>query len=205
MATANRVDTLYEPPAFIERAGAWLISTAIAFLALGTAAILEPLVAGLAVAELAGWLLLASAFVHGVNAFRGESVTGAAGQVFVGLLYAVAGLYFIAHPRMALGPLTVSLASVLVAEAVVDFIAWLGTRREDGSGWLLANAVATALLGELIFLHWPSTIPWAIGSLLGMNLIVTGISRLMLGAAARRTALAACSAVSVEGAADRMS
>ena len=188
MATATRADALHEPPAFAGRVGGWLIGTAIAFLVLGTMAILDPTVAGLIAATLVGWLLIASGFAHGVNAFRSESVTRAAGQVFVGLLYVIAGLYFLAHPLIELRALAVSLACVLFAEAVMDFVAWLGARRDEGSEWLLMNAVTTAALSVLLFLQWPSISIGVIGALLGLNLILSGVSRLMLGAAERSEA-----------------
>jgi uncharacterized membrane protein HdeD (DUF308 family) len=187
MTAATRADVFHEPLTFAHTTGAWLIGTAVAFLLLGTTAILEPEAAGLALATIVGWLLIGSGFVHGVNAFRSESVTRAAGQVFVGLLYVIAGLYFLAHPLIELGALTVSLAFVLFAEAVMDFVAWFGARRDEGSEWLLMNAVTTAVLSVMIFLLWPVSIE-AIGMLLGLNLILSGVSRLMLGAAERSAA-----------------
>jgi uncharacterized membrane protein HdeD (DUF308 family) len=187
MTAATRADVFHEPLTFAHTAGSWLIGTAIAFLLLGTTAILQPEAAGLALATIVGWLLIGSGFVHGVNAFRSESVTRAAGQVFVGLLYVIAGLYFLAHPLIELGALTVSLAFVLFAEAVMDLVAWFGARRDDGSEWLLMNAVTTAVLSVMIFLLWPVSIG-AIGMLLGLNLILSGVSGLMLGAAERSAA-----------------
>jgi uncharacterized membrane protein HdeD (DUF308 family) len=59
-------------------------------------------------------------------------------------------------------------------------------RGEGGSGWLLVNALITLLLGGLIWFHWPSSSVWAIGTLVGVNLLMTGISRLMVGLAARK-------------------
>jgi uncharacterized membrane protein HdeD (DUF308 family) len=50
------------------------------------------------------------------------------------------------------------------------------------------NALITLLLGGLIWIHWPSSSVWAIGTLLGVNLLMTGISRLMLGMAVRKLA-----------------
>jgi uncharacterized membrane protein HdeD (DUF308 family) len=47
------------------------------------------------------------------------------------------------------------------------------------------NALITLLLGGLIWFHWPSSSVWAIGTLVGVNLLMTGISRLMIGIAAR--------------------
>jgi len=186
MATHHWMDSFHEPFAFAHKAGTWLIVTALAFLVLGTIAMLAPLAAGLAVSILVGWLLIASGIMHGFNAYRTDSITSAAGQVFVGVLYTAAGLYFLAHPLILLGALTVSLACVLFVEAVMDVVAWFGARGEEGAGWLLANAAITIVLSALIFLHWPSISIWAIGTLLGINLITSGVSRLMLGAAARR-------------------
>jgi uncharacterized membrane protein HdeD (DUF308 family) len=45
------------------------------------------------------------------------------------------------------------------------------------------NALITLLLGGLIWFHWPSSSVWAIGTLVGVNLLITGISRLMVGLA----------------------
>jgi uncharacterized membrane protein HdeD (DUF308 family) len=187
MTTRQWIDTLHDPLAFAHRAGTWLIVTAIAFMVLGTAAILAPLAAGLAVSTLVGWLLIASGIMHGFNAYRTDNITRAAGQVFVGLLYTAAGLYFLAHPFYLLGALTVTLACVLFVEALMDVVAWLDSRGENGAGWLLANAAITIVLSVLIFLHWPSIATWAIGTLVGLNLITSGVSRLMMGAATRMT------------------
>ena len=70
-------------------------------------------------------------------------------------------------------------------EAVFELIAYFRVREERGSGWLLVNALTTLLLGGLIWVQWPSSSVWAIGILVGVNLLMTGISRLMFGLAAR--------------------
>jgi uncharacterized membrane protein HdeD (DUF308 family) len=80
------------------------------------------------------------------------------------------------------------LAGIILAEAVMEFIAYFRTRNQGGSGWLLVNVLITILLGGLIWVHWPSSSVWAIGTLLGVNLLMTGFSRLMLGMAARKLA-----------------
>jgi uncharacterized membrane protein HdeD (DUF308 family) len=70
-------------------------------------------------------------------------------------------------------------------EAGVDLVAYSAQRQESGAGWLLVNATVTAILGILIAARWPSTSVWAIGTIVGVNLLTTGISRLMLGTTAR--------------------
>ena len=167
----------FHVPAFL------FIATAVAFIVLGTVAIAAPLVAGLAVTTLVGWLLIAGGLMHGVSAFRCSSITRAVCQVLLGMLYVAAGLYFLAHPLIALGTLTISLACVLLVEAAMDLVAWLATRKDGGSGWLLVNTCATFALATLIWLHWPSVSVWAIGTLVGVKLMVSGFSRLLRGAA----------------------
>jgi uncharacterized membrane protein HdeD (DUF308 family) len=108
--------------------------------------------------------------------------------VILGIIYVIGGFYFLTHPLLGLGTLTLFLAGIIVAEAVLEFIAYFQTRGESGSGWRLVNALITLLLGGLIWMHWPSSSVWAIGTLLGVNLLMTGMSRLMLGMAVRKLA-----------------
>jgi uncharacterized membrane protein HdeD (DUF308 family) len=186
MATSNPSETFNEPMPVVHKAGTWFIVTAVAFIVLGTMAIIAPYVAGLAVATLVGWLLVVGGVMHIVNAFRSGSVTRAIWQSLVGLFYLVAGVYFLANPVIALGTLTLMLAFVLFFEAIMDLVTWFATRREDGSGWLLVNMLATAVLAVLIWSQWPSVSVWAIGTLVGIKLMISGFSRLMFGNASRR-------------------
>jgi uncharacterized membrane protein HdeD (DUF308 family) len=84
--------------------------------------------------------------------------------------------------------LTLFLAVILVMEAILEVITYFAVRAESGSGWRLANAMVTLILGGMIWRNWPSSSVWAIGTLVGVNLMMTGISRVMLGTAARRLA-----------------
>ena len=186
MATSSSSRAVREPLRFASSAGAWFLATGFAFVGLGTIAIAAPVVAGLAVAVLVGWLLIAGGLMHGVKALRGEDVARAAWQAIAGLFDVIAGLYFLAHPLIALGTLTLVLAAVFLMEAVMDLMAWFATRDDAGSGWPLAEALVTGLLGVMIWQQWPSSSTWALGSLVGLNLMVDGVSQLMLGATWRR-------------------
>jgi uncharacterized membrane protein HdeD (DUF308 family) len=149
-------------------------------------AIIEPGVAGLAVTILVGWLLIFGGVAHLVAAFGGGGAGRVIWQVLIGILYILGGVYFLTHPLLALGTLTLLLAVIILMEAALEVIAYFRTRSEGGSGWLLVNALITLLLGGLIWFHWPSSSVWAIGTLVGVNLLMTGISRLMVGLAARK-------------------
>jgi uncharacterized membrane protein HdeD (DUF308 family) len=162
------------------------IGMAVVFILLGILAIIEPGVAGLAVTILVGWLLIFGGGAHLVAAFSGGGAGRVIWQVLIGIVYIVGGFYFLMHPLLGLGTLTLMLAVIIVMAAVFEAIAYFRSRGEGGSGWLLVNALVTLLLGGLIWFHWPSSSVWAIGTLVGVNLLMTGISRLMLGLAARK-------------------
>jgi uncharacterized membrane protein HdeD (DUF308 family) len=188
MATANPSDGLRGPATIVKKASGWFIAMAVVFIILGIMAIVEPGVAGLAVTILVGWLLIFGGGAHLVAAFSGGGAGRVLWQVIVGIIYVIGGVYFLTHPLLGLGTLTLLLAGIILAEAVLEFVAYFLTRKEGGSGWLLVNGLITLLLGGLIWVGWPSSSVWAIGTLVGVNLLMTGFSRLMLGMAVRKLA-----------------
>jgi len=153
------------------------------FIVLGLVAIGEPLVAGLAVAVLAGWLLLAGGIVHAVSAFRAGGAKSVIWHALLAVLYLAGGVYFVTHPLLGLGTLTLFLSVILLVEGVVWVVAYFQLRSNI---WMLLNGVITLVLGLMIWAGWPSTSVWAIGTLLGVNLLMTGFSILFAGAAVRR-------------------
>ena len=185
MTTPHRSDPFHEPMPLVETAGSWFIATAIAFIVLGTLAIMAPAVAGMAVTTLVGTLLIIGGVMHGIGAFRGGGVGRTIWQIVVTAFYVIAGIYFLTHPLIALTSLTMFLAVVLFVEAVMNVVAYFSMQREDRSGWMLVNAVVSFLLAVMIWQQWPSISVWAIGTLVGVNLLVNGFSRLMLGSATK--------------------
>ena len=162
---------------------------ALVFIILALLAIAEPGFAALAVTFFVGWLLIFGGVAHLLATFAGGGVGRVIWQVILGLVYILGGFYFLTHPLLGLGTLTLMLAGILVADAVLEFAAFFRSRGEEGSIWMLVNAFITLLLGGLIWMHWPSSSVWAIGTLVGVKLLMTGISRLMLGIAARKLAI----------------
>jgi uncharacterized membrane protein HdeD (DUF308 family) len=186
MTAANTSEGLRGPGSMVRKAGGLFVAIAVVFIVLGILAIIEPTVAGLAVTILGGWLLVFGGGAHVVAAFGGGGTGHLIWQALVGIVYLAGGFYFLTHPLLGLGTLTLLLAGIILAEAVLEVIAYFRLRGERGSGWLLMNAVITLALGGLIWFRWPSSSIWAIGTLLGVNLLITGISRLMIGLTARK-------------------
>jgi uncharacterized membrane protein HdeD (DUF308 family) len=186
MATANPTEGFREAGTIIKKASGLFIAIGVVFILLGILAIIEPGVAGLAVTILVGWLLIFGGVAHLLAVFSGGGAGRVVWQVLIGIVYIAGGFYFLTHPLLGLGTLTLLLAVIILAEAVFEVIVYFLRRGEGGSGWLLVNALITLLLGGLIWFHWPSSSVWAIGTLVGVNLLMTGISRLMVGLAARK-------------------
>ncbi len=184
MTTANPVGV----QGLVRKVSGWVMAMAVVFIVLGILAIVEPMVAGLAIAVVVGWLLIFGGVAHGVAAFAGGGAGRVIWQLLLTVIYVVGGIYFLTHPLLGLGSLTLLLAAILVAEAVMEILTYFQTRAVGGSSWQLVNGVVTLLLGGMIWSQWPSSAVWAIGTLVGVNLLMTGISRFMIASAARRLA-----------------
>jgi uncharacterized membrane protein HdeD (DUF308 family) len=152
----------------------------------GFLAIASPFVAGIVVTRVVGWLLLFSGVLHFVYAFRGGGVTAVLWEILLGVVYAFAGFFILSNPALSLASLTIVIAFYLFMEAILEFAASYMTRHERGSGWLLFDAVVTLLLAFLIWSSWPASKVWAIGTLVGVSMLFSGVARLMMSSAVRR-------------------
>jgi uncharacterized membrane protein HdeD (DUF308 family) len=106
----------------------WFIAMAVLFIILGILAIIEPGVAGLAVTLLVGWALIFGAVAHFVTAFKGGGTKRVIGQVLIGLVYLIGGIYFLTHVFMAVGTLTLLLGGIILAAGVIEIVAYFRTR-----------------------------------------------------------------------------
>ena len=152
----------------------WALAIGVLMVILGVIAIASPLVTGLAVTFLVGVLLLISGVSQCVLAFR----AGAFGRGIViflfGLLAIVAGGYLISRPVEGLASITLYLAAYFLATGVLAVIAAFQLKPAQGWGFMLANGLVTVLLGILIWGQWPVSGAWAVGVLLGVQLIMSG-------------------------------
>jgi uncharacterized membrane protein HdeD (DUF308 family) len=186
MATASSTQGLRGPLGVAKKITGWYLVAAVLFIVLGMFSIAEPGIAGLGVTLLVGWLLVFGSGMHFLSAFHGGGARHVIFHILIGVLYLLGGLYFVSHPVLAIGTLTLLLAGIILAEGVFEVVAYFRMRAEGASSWMLLNAIVTLLLGGLIWFHWPSSSVWAIGILVGVNLLMTGITRLMFGLAARK-------------------
>jgi uncharacterized membrane protein HdeD (DUF308 family) len=164
----------------------WSIAFSVLMILAGIAAIAMPPIAGLAVNIVVAWLLLFSGAMHLIFAWYTRTAGAAVWEVLVGLVYAATGIYLLAQPIAGLAALTLALTVYLFLESVLEFTAWGYLRGRTGSGWLLLDGVITLILAIMIWRTWPSNTEWVIGTLVGISMLFSGTSRLMLSLSARQ-------------------
>ena len=158
----------------------------ILLICLGMLAVASPLVAAIAVNALIAWLIVLAGVVHLIVAFHTREAGSMVWRLLVGLAYVGFGLYLIARPAVGVASLTLVLASLFLVEGILDIALFFQVRSMPRSIWILLDGVVTLLLGLMIYAQWPSSSAWAIGTLVGVSLIISGITRLMLALAVRK-------------------
>jgi uncharacterized membrane protein HdeD (DUF308 family) len=129
--------------------------------------------------------------VHLIVAFHTREAGSLIWRFLVGLAYVCFGVYMIARPAVGVASLTLLLASLFLVEGVLDIALFFKVRSMPRASWILFDGIVTLLLGLMIYMQWPSSSAWAIGTLVGVSLIFSGVTRLMLALAGREAAAAA--------------
>ncbi|HEY0106429.1 MAG TPA: DUF308 domain-containing protein [Rhizomicrobium sp.] len=162
----------------------------IILIVLGSAAILVPAVASLTVAIVLGWIFLLGGIVGLVAALVGRSGPGFRWAVISALVSIAAGFLLVGWPVGGAISLTFVLAAYLVADGVVTILFALEHRRQLSQrwGWLVVNGVLDLLLAAIIVLALPGSAVWALGLLIGIDLVFAGWSLVAMALAARKAA-----------------
>ncbi len=153
---------------------------------LGALAVGSPFLAAVAVNAIIAWLIVLAGVVHLMLAFRVHGAGSIIWKLLVGIAYLGFGAYLIMHPVLAVASLTLILASLFLIEGILDIVLFVKMRPIHGSTWALVDGIITLLLGLLIYMQWPSSSAWAIGTLVGISLIFSGVARVMMSLAVRK-------------------
>ncbi len=174
------------PLEIVRQASTWSIVWGILLIIFGMLAIGSPFLAAVAVNVVIAWLIVLAGIVHLVLAFHAHGAGSMIWKLLVGIAYLFFGAYLIMHPVLGVASLTLLLASLFLIEGILDIILFFQMRSLGGSTWVLVDGIITLLLGLMIYLQWPSSSAWAIGVLVGVSMIISGLTRVMLSFAVRR-------------------
>lgn len=160
----------------------------VTMIVVGLIALWLPVASSIGVARLLGWLLVFDAGFQLIHSFRSKGVGHIAWKVLVAIIYLIAGIYFLRHPLLAVAVVTLALAVFFLVEGVVSVFAYFATRKAGASYWILVNGIVSIILAAMIWRHWPTGSLWVLGVLVGVGLLMTGLSRLMIALAIRTLA-----------------
>ena len=155
------------------------------FIFTGIGAIVVPFAAGIGLSVLFGVLVVLAGFAYGTLAFHVRGTSAFLFRLIVGVSFIAIGLYLCIHPRLGLLFLTLVLALTFFVEGVGEFAAFLSIKSDPRSFWLLLNALISLLIALLIWRQLPSSASWAVGTMVGLKLVFSGITPLRLASASR--------------------
>jgi uncharacterized membrane protein HdeD (DUF308 family) len=158
----------------------------VSLIILGVLAVGSPFLAAVAVNVVIAWLIVLAGVVHLIIAFHSHRAGSLIWKLLVGLAYVFFGVYLIARPALGVASLTLVLASLFLVEGIFDIALFFRVRSMRGSSWVLIDGIVTLVLGLMIYLQWPSSSGWAIGTLVGVSMIISGVTRVMISLAVRK-------------------
>jgi uncharacterized membrane protein HdeD (DUF308 family) len=162
----------------------------IVLLILGVFAILIPNVATITVEVFIGWVLLLSGVVGLISTFRMRGAPGFGWSLLSAVIAIAAGVILLAWPLSGVLSLTLILTAFLTIEGVASIMMALTHRHGFSARWalLLVSGVIDLILAAMIFLGLPGTAAWAIGLLVGINMVFGGSALISMALQARSLA-----------------
>jgi uncharacterized membrane protein HdeD (DUF308 family) len=155
---------------------------------LGLAAMIVPPLASLAVTIFVGWMFLISGIAGLVLTFWARAMPGFWWSLISAVLAVVAGVILLAKPAQGVLTLTFVVGAYFVAEGVATIMYALEHRRELSERWLwlMIAGIFDILISFMIIAGLPGSAEWAIGLLVGINLVFGGASLIGMALAARQ-------------------
>lgn len=185
MAVGMQQATIFEGFDEVKRNWRWFFLLGVLLILLGAAAAAAAALTTVVSVVVFGWLLLIAGVLTAGHALWEKQWSGFFVDLFVGILYFVTGAMIVGNPQAAAITLTLVIAMFLIVGGVFRIVAGLAWHFEH-RGWVVLNGIITLLLGILIWQQWPFAGLWVIGLFVGIDLILYGVSLVMLALGARR-------------------
>jgi len=158
----------------------------VVLMVLGVLAVAEPNVATLAVALFVGWLFFIAGIFRAASAWHSRQMPGFAWSMLTAVLSVALGLILILRPLAGVLTLTMVLVAFFIIEGIASIMGAIQHRQHLRSWvWVLFSGVVDLFLAYLIWIGWPSSADWAIGLLVGVNMLFFGLSLVMTALAVR--------------------
>jgi uncharacterized membrane protein HdeD (DUF308 family) len=162
----------------------------IVLVVLGAAAIIVPAIATLAFTLFIGWLFLISGIVGLITTFWMRHAPGFWWSLISGVIAIAAGIVLILWPISGSISLTLVLIAFFLIEGIVTILYAFEHRAQLSGrwGWMLASGIVDLILAGIIFAGLPGSALWALGLLVGINMLFGGTAMIGMALAARSAA-----------------
>ena len=162
----------------------WVLASGIAFIGLGSMAFAYSVLVTLASVFVLGWALVFGGLFQAMHAFKVSLWSGFLLELLLAILYGVVGLVMVTHPEAGAMSLTLLIGAFFLGSGL--FRIFTGTMlHPPGRVWLLLSGAVTLLLGLLIWVEWPASGLWVIGSFIAIDMVFNGTWLIMLAVNAR--------------------
>jgi uncharacterized membrane protein HdeD (DUF308 family) len=163
------------------------LTEGIILLVLGVLAIVVPPLASLAVTVLIGWLFLISGIAGLVMTFMAKRAPGFWWALLSAVIAILAGGALLWSPVQGVLSLTFVLIAFFLIDGVLSIVLAIEHRRQLAGrwGWILLSGIVDLIIAGIVFAGLPGSAAWAIGLLVGIDLVFGGIALIMVALAAR--------------------
>lgn len=169
----------------VKNRSAWSVCMGVLTAALGVFLIVYPLATATVTTLLLAWVLIFVGIAQFFFALHSQTVGNFLLKVLLGALYGITGFALAFFPFEGVEALTGLLGTLLLVQAGLLTATAFQLKPAEGWAWFLANGVASLSMGILILAKWPSSSVWAIGTLLGVAVLMDGISRIVIASKIR--------------------
>ncbi len=157
---------------------------------LGLGAVTLPLLAGIAATVFLGWLFLVAGGIGLVATVRARRAPGFGWALFSALVALAAGIVLVWNPLDSLLTLTCVLTIFFIIDGISTIVLAIAHRRELSARWewMLINGIIDLVLAGIVIAGFPGTLAWALGLLVGIDLMFGGASLVAMALQARKPA-----------------
>ncbi len=169
----------------VKKRSGWSIFMGVLSAILGVFLIAYPWSTAALTTVLLGWMLIFVGIAHLVFALHSQTAGNFFLKLLAAVLYGITGIALAFFPIEGVEALTGLLGVLLMVQAGLAAVTAFQIRPREGWGWYLFDAAMSLVLGMFIIAKWPFSSVWAIGTLVGVAVLMGGISRIVIAAKIR--------------------
>lgn len=163
----------------------WLAASGVALILLGAFALIDSIAVSVISILVFAWILIIAGVVEVVHALRHRHSHHLLLHWLNAVFALVIGVVLLRNSLAGLLVITLMLAVYFIVVGIFRIIAG-ATMKTPGAGWTLFDGIISLVLGLMVWAQWPVAALWIIGLFIGINLVITGSTQLMLAMTLRR-------------------